>query len=761
MAREGHQKSLWKVLGIYAAASWVCLQVVDVLTQNMGLPPWVFSLTLGLLLVGLPITAATAYFQDHGRHKDSENPTRSGLFTWGSLRTVAVVALAIWGVAVTGWIIQSGKEDASSERNLVTSLDEIQQLAGQYKYSDAYAIAAELDGQITDDSVRQTMWAIVARQLTINTEPPGATVFRRDYESAESDWKELGVTPVDVERFPFGVSRLRFELDGYIPRETANSSSSIAASKPFVLDTPETMPAGMTRVSGGSLPILSPGLEQIEAIELGDFFVGIHEVTNQQYKKFVDAGGYSDSTCWTHPFIHDGETLTFADATAKFVDRTGRPGPNGWEVSSYPEGEENLPVGGVSWYEAAAYACFVGKSLPTVYHWFAAADPFSSNHVVPLSNFNGKGTTPVGQHKGVSRDGAYDMAGNVREWAQNPDGEARYILGGGWNDPQYAFNDAVTSPAFDRSGENGIRLVSYPDKTNLAEASASIEKEFRDYKQEKPVSDEVFSVYRQMYEYDKSPLNAAIVDSIEAAGYRRERIELDAAYNDERMTVFVFLPNGERFSPPYQTVLFFPGSNDIYKTSYDALRLGSVEFVLRSGRALVYPIYKGTYDRGTDLRSDVQNTSNLYRDHTIAWSRDVGRTIDYLETRNDIDTERLAYLGFSWGAAVGPIMTAIEQRFMTAIFFVGGMMMQEVQPMSDPLNFLPRVTIPAFMFNGRYDSFFPMETSVQPFFDYMGAPEADKKLTVTDSNHYIAAYSNDQLISETLDWLDTHLGAVE
>ena len=125
---------------------------------------------------------------------------------------------------------------------------------------------------------------------------------------------------------------------------------------------------------------------------------------------------------------------------------------------------------------------------------------------------------------GQTRDGIYDMAGNVREWAQNPDGEARYILGGGWNDPEYAFNDAITSPAFDRSGENGIRLVSYPDDTNLAAASAPIEKAFRDYAAEKPVSDDVFSVYRQMYKYDDTPLNDVVIDSVADKAYVRERI---------------------------------------------------------------------------------------------------------------------------------------------------------------------------------------------------------------------------------------------
>ncbi|MEK6253438.1 MAG: SUMF1/EgtB/PvdO family nonheme iron enzyme, partial [Gemmatimonadales bacterium] len=458
------------------------------------------------------------------------------------------------------------------------------------------------------------------------------------------------------------------------------------------------------RVSGGSAKIWAPGLEQLDSLALGDFFMDIHEVTNRQYKEFVDGGGYQDPVCWTHPFVRDGLNLTFEEATAGFVDQTDRPGPSGWEVGSYPAGEDDHPVGGINWYEAEAYACFVGKALPTVYHWYTAADPFSSNHVVPLSNYDGQGPAPVGQYAGVTRDGVYDMAGNVREWTLNADGESRYNQGGGWDDPEYAFNDAITSPAFDRSLANGLRLVQYPDTTNVAAASAPIEKAFRDYYAETPVSDEVFEVYRQMYAYDQSPLNSEVVSVDSTTGYIRERIDMDAAYGDERLTVFVFSPVGGPGAAPRQAVVFFPGSNDLYKRSYDDMSIGVLDFVLRSGRVLVYPVYKGTYERGSDLASDIQDETNLYRDHVVAWGRDIGRAIDYVATRPDLDADRLSYLGISWGGVMGAILTAIEPRFKASILVVGGLELQAVQPVADPFNFLPRVTLPTLMLNGRYDS---------------------------------------------------------
>ena len=78
--------------------------------------------------------------------------------------------------------------------------------------------------------------------------------------------------------------------------------------------------------------------------------------------------------------------------------------------------------------------------------------------------------------------------------------------------------------------------------------------------------------------------------------------------------------------------------------------------------------------------------------------------------------------------------------------------------MADPFNVLPRVTMPIFMFNGRYDSFFALNTSIQPFYDNLGTRETDKKLIVTDPNHFVTACNANQLISETLNWLDKYPG---
>jgi TolB-like protein/cytochrome c-type biogenesis protein CcmH/NrfG len=114
MANSTHGNSLWKVLGLYAAGSWIVLQVVDVLAQNAGLPQWVFTFALILLVIGLPIVGATAYLHGMGRGTGSDSVAAGkrgspssprSLFTWKNAIGGGVAAMALWGVLVTGWLL--------------------------------------------------------------------------------------------------------------------------------------------------------------------------------------------------------------------------------------------------------------------------------------------------------------------------------------------------------------------------------------------------------------------------------------------------------------------------------------------------------------------------------------------------------------------------------------------------------------------------------------------------------------------------------
>jgi len=204
-------------------------------------------------------------------------------------------------------------------------------------------------------------------------------------------------------------------------------------------------------------------------------------------------------------------------------------------------------------------------------------------------------------------------------------------------------------------------------------------------------------------------------------------------------------------------VIYFPGSNVIYQRSSQDLDLHAwrLDFILKSGRAVIFPIYKSTFERGDGLKSPYPETSSFYRDHVIEWAKDVGRAIDYVESRSDLDHEKVAYYGLSWGGALGSIMTTVENRIKVAVLLGGGFRFQKTLPEVDEINFAPRVKIPTLMVNGRYDFVFPEDSSQKPMFHFLGTPGKDKRHVVLEAGH---VPPNDLLIKEVLDWLDRYLG---
>ena len=289
-------------------------------------------------------------------------------------------------------------------------------------------------------------------------------------------------------------------------------------------------------------------------------------------------------------------------------------------------------------------------------------------------------------------------------------------------------------------------------------ATGAIAVTIRDYTKEKPVPDEVFAVFRNLYRYDPAPLDA-VVDPVEENNefWKRQKVTFNAAYGNERMSAFLYLPKNA--TPPYQTVVFFPGSYAVYERSSRDVNLFGCDFIVKSGRALVYPIYKNHYERGHGLKSDDPNSTVLYRDHVIAWSKDLGRAIDYIETRKDLNHEKLAYYGLSTGAYLGNIFPALEKRIKVLVLLGGGFYLGRKLPEVDEINFAPRVTMPTLMVNGQYDAFFPLEASQNMMLRFLGTPEKDKRHVVFESGHIPPQH--DPMIKEILDWLDRYQGPVK
>ena len=675
---------------------------------------------------------------------------------------VPIVLVALLVAAGITMIVRRSREAKWAHE---VAIPQISQFYDEGKFTAAFALATRAEKAIPGDPTLAKLWRVVSYNMTIESDPPGANISRHEYGDNSDKWEFAGQTPVHA-RQPRGIFLWKFEKPGYGPVVRATTALTgmfgVAPGEPVqgrvTLDPVGNIPTGMVRVSPAHyLKVLFiPGFEAAPELPLADYWIDQYEVTNKQFKVFVDAGGYSKHEYWKQDFVRDGKKLSWDEAMTLFKDSAGRPGPKDWIAGQYPAGQDNFPVSGISWFEAAAYAEFAGKSLPTIYHWNRAAGPTMAFLIVPASNFGTSGVMPVGSRHGIGPWGTNDMAGNVKEWVWNDDGAGkRYVLGGAWDEPNYMFVDPDAQSPFLRNSVIGFRCVKYIDPTAVPTvAMASVVSTRRDLSKLKPVSDELFAAYRSAYSYDKIPLRATVekIDSNEP-DWTCEKITYTAGYGNETGIAYLFLPT--KGKPPFQTVLFFPGSNALLLRKFEIYSTSALDGILRSGRAVIYPIYKSTYERGDGMQEDIPNLSTQWRDHMVMWVKDVSRALDYVDTRPDLDHEKIAYFGYSWGSELGSLVPAVEPRVKTVILALGGFDFHAAAPEVDPINFASRIKQPVLMLNGRYDFFFPEESSQEPLFRALGTKKEEKKHILYETSHTIP---RNELIKENLDWLDKYLG---
>jgi hypothetical protein len=659
------------------------------------------------------------------------------------LSRIAVAAIAL--VIVAGAALWYGNRAKKARWARNVALPEIGRLFDEGREMDAFRLLREVGLTIPDDPVLVSLEEANTVRWLIETDPPGAAVSINSYVHPNQPWMHLGTTPLEA-ALPVDQISYRIEKPGF---ETFLGTGVGLRRLPVELVADGEAPSGMVWVPAGSA-----SFGEARPVAVDAFWFDRYEVTNQEFKEFVDAGGYRNAEYWKEPFVIDGRVVPFEDAVGTFSDTTGRPGPAGWELGTYPDGQASYPVGGVSWYEAAAYAAWAGKSLPTIFHWFRAAEQGLFSEIVMVSNIDGKGPAAVGSFRGIGPFGTFDMAGNVREWCLNSTGEMRYILGGGWPDPRYRYSEREAANPMERSPKNGFRCMKTDGEVD-PETAAAVEVPVFDFSLVEPVGDDVYQVLEGIFAYDRTDLDARVEEVDESAEHwRRERISIKAAYGDERIPVNLYLPRNTE--PPYQTVVYFPSSIALELDNSRNLPLFVVNYVIRSGRALLFPIYKGTFERRVRIEGP-----NAIRDLIVQATKDLRRSIDYLETRDDIDTDKLAYCGLSWGGSWGPIFTALEDRFKASLLLAGGMgrYPPDRPPESIPANFMPRSTVPVLMVNGRADFMAPVETELKPMFELQGAPVEDKRLVLLDGGH--VPESPKEYVRAALDWLDLYLGPVE
>lgn len=197
----------------------------------------------------------------------------------------------------------------------------------------------------------------------------------------------------------------------------------------------EQLDESMAMVPEGPVAMRFRGSESKDAtanpplVGVEGLFLDRYAVTNREFQAFVNGGGYDQMSLWDEAIW---------PAVLSFVDQTGQPGPRFWENGEYPRGKGDHPVVGVSWYEAWAYARWVGKRLPTDPEWVKTASwPVFADDVQPTQrrfpwgdamdrervNLWGSGydgTIPVRSlPAGSSVNGVEQLVGNVWEWTSS------------------------------------------------------------------------------------------------------------------------------------------------------------------------------------------------------------------------------------------------------------------------------------------------------------------------------------------------------
>jgi dienelactone hydrolase len=690
---------------------------------------------------------------------------------WSRRSTFWITAVAVIAVVATAVTIWSGHRSKVRWAREV-ALPELTQLAPDIHNPENAFAAVELIRKagpyLDDDPEFLDVKARIVVTSAFHTDPPGADVWYKPYAQPDAEWQLLGTTPIEAAELPIAYFRWKLEKAGYETvidaRYTADldfeTGGMVGTERNWSLDPVGERPEGM-------IPV--PGNDEVPA-----FLIDRLEVTNRQFKEFVMAGGYQNPDYWTQEFVLEDRVLDREAALSRFVDQTGRPGPSTWDAGDYPDGTDDHPVTGVSWYEAAAYAEFAGKSLPTIEHWGRARGIFLgpaqwlfTGLLIPMSNFDGEGPVAAGSSRAMTPLGAVDMAGNVREWCFNVAPSGRCLRGGAWNDATYMFGNVTQADPFDRSGKNGFRCVVYADETEVPKDlfSPHAPGSTRDLRQEIPVSDDVFNAYLSVYAYDQSPLEASVdARHDDNEDWVRESVSYAAAYGGERITAQLFLP--KNLDPPYQTVLYFPGSAAVSAGPTELLESRSefkynIAFLIKTGRAVLYPAYRGTHERNHGISPSLHwslDQSLEFATFQINIVKDVMRSVDYLQSRPDIQADKIAYSGYSWGGVIANLNLALEDRFKAAVLNVGGMFAHGTpRPEVDYLNFAPRVTVPVLMLNGRFDLALLYDSEVQPMYDFLGTPDEHKNLIVYETDHWI---DRREVTKETLAWLDRYMGPV-
>jgi dienelactone hydrolase len=616
-----------------------------------------------------------------------------------------------------------------------------------HEFVAAFEEARELEATHGGQPEFEALRTAATLPVTVRTDRDSVRVSVKDYTRPDAAWIPLGYAPLDSVRVPAALLRWRLEGPEGAVVERAAMGAYLTDTLRFALPD-QPAPPGMLQVTGDAP---NPGAPRRMALE--PFWMDRFEVSNAEFAPFVASGGYTRLEALAAADAQPAGVRFASSPVRRFTDRTGMPGPSTWTSGGYPPETADRPVTGVSWYEAAAYCAWAGKELPTVYHWYDAGGYHGFSDILTQSNFSEAGLADRGSTPGIGPYGHRDLAGNAREWAANttgPDGGLRFALGGAWDEPHYLYWQPDAIDPMDRSARNGFRCARLRESTSHR-SREPVSAGTPDASEREPVSDREFSWILGHYEHDDTPLRGQVEGSgVDGRGLRWQDVSFEPAYEGSRVSARIFLPSSG--PAPHSAIVFHPGAEARHLPSPDLLHTWWFAYLVRSGHAVIVPAFKGTLGRQAETAGPI-----AARDQIVQRIQDLRRTVDYLGTRSDIDSDRIGFMGFSEGGVIAPLAVAADARLRGAIVVSAGLPRRALDPVIDPVNFLPRARTPLLFIGSAHDFIFPPRRSQEPFVELWGTPGSMKTTVTLPGGH--APSDMEPIVMAVLPWLRSTFGA--
>ena len=716
-----------QVVSGFLAFGFTILQGIDWLFEKYSIDgKWFNYIIIGLFIAFI---ASLIFLFIKSRQSESQKPKSNDKKS----KFIKVANVTFTGLLLILFVYFFRKSETKNEL-LNELLPKISRAYDDKNINYVFKKSKELLAEYPENQILKSFFIKSSWKVNVDSDLDKTDVYVK--YGNDSIWNYVGKTPVDSLSVPalgdendFNLKLINGEYE-YISSDEEYGFFNISLI--------QKLPKGFVlKNSKSEVFVNMPGVFLGNNNKIDAFGVSKTEVSNIEYKEFIDKGGYENPDFWDFPTSINGKKYSFKNTIGLFTDKFGKSGPKNWTYGDFPDGEENFPVSGISWFEAKAYAKFRGLSLPNIFQWIDAAQ--LSGLILKLPDINGSNyntSKPRQVNLQLNESGLLpNIAGNVREWVINSHGQDRKaILGGSYGTNEYTFNSFYSLSPFNRSLQNGLRLVKNFEKNFSYNDTIKVKHIERNFRLEKNVSDEVFEVYKSQFDYPNTPLNVE-VNKIESPDkkYQIEKFEMSTTYkNDEKL--YGYIITSERFKEMSKPIIEFPGAWAIFnnKLNIDEFIIKEKKYLLDEGYSIIIPVYHNTWDRKKTIKDWWPNETEEYKNTIIKIGKDFKRVVDFLETRKNLNIKKLSYMGYSWGSVTSNILLAIENRVKSAAIFVGGLMLQKSRKEIESHLYVRRIKIPILHIVGKLDGIFEFEDSFIPWNELVGTPDEDKKIVILD-----------------------------